>query len=58
MTDPMLHDKNQAEIGRLLAEQASLHANAANLNKKTRWYEVVMIGGFVVALLAAGKYLL
>jgi len=45
------HDKIQAQISRLLAE-------TDNINKKTKWYEVVLAGSFIVALLAAGKYLL
>ncbi len=45
------HDKIQAQIAKLLAE-------TDNINKKTKWYEVVLFGSFIVALLAAGKYLL
>lgn len=46
-----IHDKNQAEIGKLLAETVHIH-------KKARWYELVLFGGFIIGLLAAGKYLL
>lgn len=33
-------------------------AETENLSKKTRWYEFVLMGSFIIGLLAAGKYLL
>jgi len=44
-------DRINAEIGKVLAE-------TANINKKTKWYEFVLMGSFIIGLLAAGKYLL
>ena len=43
--------KIEAEIAKLLAE-------TAKLNKETKWYELAMIVGFIIALQAAAKYLL
>lgn len=50
MNDTDTDLKIQAEIQKLLAE-------TTNINKKTKWYEAVLLVAAVTALLAAGKYL-
>ena len=51
MSNELNHDKIQAEIAKLLAE-------TSKLNKETRWYEVVVIAGILVAITAAAKWIL
>ena len=49
--DNLSREKIQAELQKLLAE-------TANINKKTKWYEAVLLLGAAATFMAAGKYLL
>lgn len=51
MSHDLTNQKLEVEINKIIAE-------TAKINKETRWYELVVISGVVMALLAAGKYLL
>lgn len=51
MSDSLNKEKIQAEITKIFAE-------TTRINKQNKWYEIVLIMGFMTALLAVGKYLL
>ncbi len=51
MNENLTHEKVQAEIAKLMAE-------TAKINKETRWYEFVIMGGFIIGCLAAAKWIL
>ncbi len=51
MTTQLPDLKLEAEINKIIAETALV-------NKRTRWYELVVMGGVLVAMMAAGRYLL
>ncbi|SDV51226.1 hypothetical protein [Chitinasiproducens palmae] len=49
--------KTEAEIGKLMAETVKLNAEAARLQRETRWYPVIWSTAFVGAVLAVAKFL-
>lgn len=53
-----MSNEDLGEYDQVRATIAKLNAETANLSKKTKWYEFVLMGSFIIGLLAAGKYLL
>ena len=51
-------DRIRSEIAKLMAETAKLNTETAKLTKETRWYEVVIISGATLALVAIAKLFL
>lgn len=47
----LINKKLDVEINKIIAQ-------TAKNNKETRWYELVIMTGLIVSILAAGKYLL
>jgi hypothetical protein len=52
------HDKIQAEIVKIFTEIEKMRAETTKINKETRWYEFVIMGGFIIGCLAAAKWIL
>jgi hypothetical protein len=52
------HDKIQAEIAKIFTEIEKMRTETTKINKETRWYEFVIMGGFIIGCLAAAKWLL
>lgn len=48
----------QIEISKINAEIAKLIAETAEINKKTRWYEVMLIVSVTLAVVAVAKLFL
>lgn len=51
-------DREELSDDRIRSEIAKLMAETAKLNKETKWYEVVMISGATLALVAIAKLFL
>jgi cell division protein FtsB len=56
MTD-IEHEQIQANIGKLMAETMKLNAEAAKLQKESRWFPVIWATAFVAAVLALAKFM-